>query len=316
MISRSTLIGALVVVELAIVGLAARALGAGFSDSSFPTAVAPAGPGGAFGHDWTPSARDQQLPAGPTPSVVIDVHDVDVTIDAEPGIEVRVADQTRKWGWVTGTPPAPVTLARSADGVRISTPDDDGGVHIAFGFWDRQLHVGVPPGARVRVESGGKVVASGLRAPFSAHVSDDSISVSDQQGDVDVHTDDGRIELTDVRGGTVAASTNDGRLIFDHVVADRLEGATSDGRIIASGLRVADGRLTTNDGHVKVGFADGSDATVTLHTDDGGIAINGTTARDDETGNSSHIIQLGSGRGHFAVSSGSGDITVTQGASV
>jgi hypothetical protein len=309
MISRSTLIGALVVVELAIVGLAARALGAGVGP---PTLTAPAG-NIAWGNGNTSILLDRTLLTGPTPVVVVDVHDVDVTIETAAGPSVRAYDTTQHWGFVGGDPLPPVTVERTPDGVRVSAPDAAGSVRIAFGGWSRRLHLIVPPTAQVRVLSGGSIDASGLRAPFVAHVADDAISVRDQRGDLDVSTNDGRIELTDVQGGRIQASTNDGRLVLTQIVADQLDASTDDGRIVAHDIRAVDGGVSTKDGRVMMGFADGSNALVTLHTADGKITVDGV-ARTDGDGDHTQTVQLGSGRGHFAVSTGDGSITVTQGA--
>jgi hypothetical protein len=309
MISRSTLIGALVVVELAIVGMAARALGAGV----------PAGPmvGGTGWGGHAVSQTDQSLPTGPAPVVTIDVHDADVAIQAAPSMSVRVSEAVHRWGWGGGTTSPSVKLSRTADGVRISAADaDDGNVHFMMGGFNHDVTVFVPATAQVTVVSAGKVAATGMRAPFVAHVDDGDITLADQRSDVDVSTNDGDVELTDVEGGTVAATTNDGHLVLSRVSAETLRAHSDDGRVTATDLRAVDGTVTTNDGHVTIGFAAGSDTVVNLHTDDGGISINGTTARDDEVGNSSHTVRIGSGRGHFDVSSGSGDITINQGATV
>jgi hypothetical protein len=310
MISRSTLIGALVVVELAIVGLAARAVGAGAGPPSYPApARNVAWSGGSS------ALLDRTIPTGPSPVVVVDVHDVDVTIETAAAPSVRAYDTTQRWGFVSGGSLPAVTLERTADGVRVSAPENAGTVHLVFGGWGRRLHLTVPPTAQVRVVSGGSIDASGLRAPFVAHVADDSISVRDQRGDVDVSTNDGRIELDDVQGGRIEASTNDGRLVLTQIVANQLDASTDDGRIQAHDIRAVDGTVSTKNGRVTMGFADGSDAVVTLHTADGKITVDGI-ARSDSDGDHAQTVQLGSGRGHFAVSTGDGSITVTQGATV
>jgi hypothetical protein len=263
------------------------------------------------------SQTDQSLPTGPAPAVTIDVHDADVAIQAAPSLSVRVTEAVHRWGWGSRNASPIIKLNRTPDGVRISAADaDDGHVHFIMGGFNREVTVFVPPTAQVTVVSAGKIAATGMRAPFVAHVDDADITLADQRSDVNVSTNDGDVELTDVAGGTVAATTNDGHLVLSRVSADTLRAHSDDGHVTATDLRAVDGTVTTDDGHVTIGFAAGSDAVVNLHTDDGGISIDDKTARDDEVGNSSHTIRIGSGRGHFDVSSGNGDITITQGASV
>ncbi|MGD1066146.1 MAG: hypothetical protein ABR975_04965, partial [Vulcanimicrobiaceae bacterium] len=120
----------MVVVELAIVGMAARALGAGV----------PAGPMVA-GTGWgghSVSQTDQSLPTGPAPVVTIDVHDADVAIRAVPSLSVRVSEAVHRWGWGSRNTAPLVKLNRTPDGVRISAPDsDDDNVHFMMGGFNR-----------------------------------------------------------------------------------------------------------------------------------------------------------------------------------
>jgi hypothetical protein len=78
-------------------------------------------------------------------------------------------------------------------------------------------------------------------------------------------------------------------------------------------LYAVDGALTTRDGHVNVSFTGDSDATVNVRTDNGKVHVHGLATTDDTR--SSSIVHLGSGRGHFEVSTGDGTINITRGAS-
>ncbi|MEA2663961.1 MAG: hypothetical protein QOI11_905 [Candidatus Eremiobacteraeota bacterium] len=320
MISRSTLIGALVVVELAIAGAAIRSL---TGDSS----PRPAGFGGHehFGHHHGFGAAappvDRRFTTGLTPHVVIDVKDVRVRIGTAPGPAVRVVEQVRKHGWVSGDV-RHVVIERTADGLRVSSPGDTG-LYGMMGSVEHLVQITVPPTAHLDVTADDRVDASGLRAPFSARTGDGSLHVRDHRGDLDLGTGDGRLELIDVRGGAVTAHTGDGRLILTRVVADRLTAGTGDGRVEATDVRLGEGAITTKDGRVRIAYTPDSDATLTARTGDGRIDLpanlhesNPSGAFDGDVVQHERVVRLGSGRGRFEVSTRDGSITITQGAQV
>jgi hypothetical protein len=325
MISRSTLIGALVVVELGIAGAAIHSLTGDYSPR-------PAGAGG-FGHahfghhpDFGATATaatpvDRHFATGPAPHVVIDVKDVRVVIAAGPAPGVRVSEQIRREGWVSGQVRS-VAVEQTADGLRVSSPGDSG-LHVMMGSLVHLVTITVPAAARVEVTADDRVEVSGLRAPFTAHNSDGSLHVRDQRGDLDVSTDDGVLELVDVRAASISAHTADGRLLLTRVVAERLTAGTDDGRIDATGVHLGEGAITTKDGRVRIAYTPDSDATLTARTGDGridlpaGLSESTPTATDDgDVVRHERVVRLGAGRGRFEVSSADGSITITQGAQV
>jgi hypothetical protein len=315
MISRSTLVGALVVVELAIVAAAGQAIrggGPAYASGSMPGTHTHFG----FvfrdrGAQAVTSTLDKTFVAGGlTPRVVVDVSDVPVTVQTGTLPAVHVVGTVRKSRFRDPEAGA-ITAVQTADGVRI-TAGDTSDVH---GTFERSLRLTVPPGALVEIASGGEISASGLRAKLIAHVSDGAIHVSNQRGDVDVTTASGDVELVDVQAGAIVAHTADGRVKLTSVGADRVDAHTASGDIAATGLRAVDGALTTADGAVGVTFAASSDANVNLHTDDGSITGAGTAAETTDSAQS-RTVRLGAARGSFTVSTGSGSITVSQGATV
>ncbi|MEO7039322.1 MAG: DUF4097 family beta strand repeat-containing protein [Candidatus Elarobacter sp.] len=311
MISRSTLIGALVVVELAIVGSAVKAIAG--DGGSTPNALGLNGDFGAFHGRASMTPLDRTVSSGTAPVVVVDVHDVDVVVQAGAASGVHVVETVQRSGYVSGAF-APITVNPTADGVRVAA-NGDSEIHVMIGHVSRQLKIVVPPAARVEVISGAQIDASGLRAKFIAHVEDGAIHVSDQRGDVDVSTGSGRIYLTDVQAADVAAGTSEGRLYFNRVGADRIDAHTNFGRIYATDLRAVDGALTTKEGRVSVSLAGNSDAVVEASVTDGNdIHTSGLTATDN--GANKRSVKLGSGRGRFEVTSDDGSITLTQGANV
>ncbi len=309
MISRSTLIGALVVVELAIIGMAGSALVGG------PMSGAMSGP---FALSWPSFGRQAAVSttpfsrtfvAGLAPHVVIDVHDIDVVVETSSVPAVRAVETVTKTGYVSGTVPE-LTAQQTLDGVRFHTTASS--ETVTFGQFDRTLRVTVPVAALVEISSAGRVDASGLRAKLVAHSPGGPIYVSDHRGDLDLSSTDGRIVLTNVQGTDIAASTRDGRLLFRRVAADRLDASSIDNYIEAVDLYAVDGALTTRSGHVNVSFTGDSDSTVDARTDDGHVHVHGLATTDDSR--SSSVVHLGSGRGHFEVSTADGSINITRGA--
>ncbi len=300
MISRSTVIGGLIVVELAIAGAAASALtGAGMASHNARTAM-------------SSTPLDRTFVTGSAPRVVVDVQDVHVTVETAVSPSVRVVETVLARGFMSGKPDA-VVAEQTADGIRVHSTGD-GSLHVMIGEFNHELRLVVPPTARVQLATGGRIDAAGLRVKLVAHSSDGSIHVRDHQADLDVSTDSGRVELVDVQGKAIDATSRDGRIYLTRVGADRLVAHSDSGRIVGSGIRAVDGSLTTADGRVIVSFTAGSDATALVHTGDGEISVAGFSSTDD--GASKRTVRLGSGRGHFEISTASGPITITQGANV
>ncbi|HEY0383195.1 MAG TPA: DUF4097 family beta strand repeat-containing protein [Candidatus Elarobacter sp.] len=315
MISRSTLIGALVVAELAIVAAAGRAIsGGGPAYASGPTPGTHTHFGFTFHNAGAPavtSTLDRTFVAGGlTPRVVVDVSDVPVTVQTGNLPSVHVVGTVRKSHFRDPEAGA-ITAVQTADGVRV-TASDSSDVH---GTFERTLRLTVPPGALVEIASAGAVSASGLRAKLIAHVSDGAIHVANQRGDVDVTTASGDVELVDVQADAIVAHTDDGHVKLTSVGADHVDAHTASGDIAATELRAVDGALTTADGAVGVTFAASSDANVNLHTDDGSITGAGAGA-DTSDSAQTRSMRLRSARGSFTVKTGSGSITVSQGATV
>ncbi|GAC1573156.1 MAG: hypothetical protein NVS3B7_04270 [Candidatus Elarobacter sp.] len=308
MISRSTLIGALVVVELGIVGMAAKAIagdaaGMGFG---FPAASP------SFAAPFTRTYQ-ATFPSGARPHVVIDVHDLDVVVQSNAAATMRVVEVLQKSGYVRGTF-AHVSAEQTSDGLRIASSGADG-EHMVIGSLTHQLTLVVPPGARVEVLSGGRIEAGGLRAKFIAHVEDGAIHLTNHRGDVDVSTASGRIYLTDVQGTDIAASTHEGRLYLTRIGAERIDAHTNFGNVFATDVRAVDGALTTKSGRIALSLAGNSDVTVTAQAGDGEtVSVSGIASTGDD--DQKRIVRLGSGRGHFEVSTPDDSIAITQGANV
>ena len=313
MISRSTLIGALVVVELGIAGLATEAIAGGSVSGPTGLFAPPQRFAGAFGPGAPGSdGLHRSFVAGLAPHVVIDVHDVNVVVQADNGSTVRIDEALQKSGWVTGDIPS-LSAQQSLDAIHI-TSSGENGLHVVIGRFHHELRVTVPPLARVEFASAGRIDVTGLRTKLLAHIPDGAIRLHDHRGDVDVSTGSGWITMVDVQGSDIAANTRDGRIYLTRVGADRINGTSSSGRIVGVDVRAVDGTLTTRDGRVVLSFTGNSDATVSAHTGDGHVRVSGFPIT--ETGDQRSVLRLGSGRGHFEVSTADGPITITPGASI
>lgn len=305
MISRSTVIGGLIVVELAIAGTAVGV---------FATPVI--APPLFFGHPAAPVADgavtllNKSFIAGPAPHVVVDMPGIPVTVEAGTSPAVQVTETLVRRGWVVGTP-SRLDAEQTPDGVRIHNLDV-GELNTIFGFLDHSLHVTVPAGAHVELTTEDTITVRGLRAKLVAHTRDGRINVTDHQGDLDVASDSGRIYLTDVQGTAIDAVSHDGRIYLTRVGADRLAVHSDSGRIIGTGVRAVDGGLTTADGRIEVSITASSDATASVRSHDGRITVAGFPFTND--GDERGTARFGAGRGHFAISTANGHVTITQGA--
>jgi Putative adhesin len=308
MISRSTLIAALVVVELAILGAAAKAIGPR-SMSPFSFAHGPH-IGMSFGDEVPRSSTlDKTFLTGPSPHVVLDVDKATVSIQAAPGSGVHVMGTMHVGRRISGVRPA-LTAVRTADGVLVAVESG-----LVRGSIEREVRLTVPVGAEIEIRSAGSVSATGLRAKLVAHLADGGIRIANHRGDVDVATASGDIELLDVQSPSIVARTDDGALKLTSSGADRIDARTASGAIVAVGLRAVDGAVATSDGHIDVSFAAESDATVNLHTEDGRITGAGAATTGDDSADT-RSLRLGSGRGRFALTTASGPIVISQGATV
>jgi Putative adhesin len=303
MISRTTLIGALVVVELAILGAAGRAISGGAAGWNFPHESPP---------PPTTSLLDKKFETGAAPHVVVDVDKADVNVQAGAATSVHVLGTMRVSGFISGVRPQ-LTAVRTADGVRVAA--ESGLVRIRRGSLERSVRITVPPGADVEIVSAGDLVTSGLRGKLLARLWSGAVRVANHRGDVDVTTTSGDVDLLDVQSALLMLRTDDGDLKLTASGADHIDVRSSSGTITAVDLRAVDGALQTDHGHIDVGFSTQSDAAVNLHTSDGRITgVGPATAGED--GPDNRAVRLGSARGHFTVSTGSGPIAVTQGVSV
>lgn len=107
-------------------------------------------------------------------------------------------------------------------------------------------------------------------------------------GDVDVWSDDGRIEVRDVAGGRMSLHSDDGRIFLANV-SDRSIAASAD------------------DGSITLQLSGTGNATVVAATDDGSARLNGTRLAEDGPASP---IRLGAGLGRIRLTTEDGSIHV------
>jgi len=293
--SRASVVAMLVAVEIAIVGIALYAVhGMDRVHAAEFTArtVAP-------------------VEAGTSPHIAID--DVDSRIDVSVSNDglVHVKDLTNLHGAFFGGSGTIAQLAvdRTADGVSISRPQR-GTFHFEFGDFERSIEVEVPAGSRLDIARCAGARIAGIEGGIAVHSQDGRITLTDVSGSIEARTDDGSIYATRVRGNDVALASADGRLILDDISAASLDAQTKDGRIEAKGLAISGGAqhavLHTDDGSIRVALAPGADLTVVATTGDGDVDVDGNSS-DDAT---HRTIRLGNGSGSLQLTSADGSIHI------
>jgi DUF4097 and DUF4098 domain-containing protein YvlB len=230
-----------------------------------------------------------------------------------------------------------LTATRTGDGVLVQRPDyNDHWMHFTIGTTEQHIEVDVPAGSRVEIQRSSGATVAGLRAGISVRSQDGHIALTDVQGIVDAHSDDGYIEASNVRGDTLTLLTADGHVSLKDVTTPNLTARSNDGRIDATNLSITGGaqpqatlhsddgsvhvkgafasggnyEISSNDGRIELGLATSADLTVTASTGDGSIVVDGKTSASDDDAHH-QVIKLGSGSGAMRVSSGDGSIHLT-----
>ncbi|MHB8147929.1 MAG: DUF4097 family beta strand repeat-containing protein [Vulcanimicrobiaceae bacterium] len=326
---RIALIAMLAAVEVVILGMGVYVLsGHGLFNWTGRASFAPA-PTALRARPIAPVA------AGSTPAVYIDDPESRVTVTPSNDGLVHVQDRTHfngfTWGGNSQHVP-PLTVARSADGVRIVRPS----YHVGFfGFIsnsDQRIDVQVPSGSNVEIARCSGADVTGITNGVSATSIDGSIGITDARGNVHAHSDDGHVAVQRVQGDTFDVSSDDGSLRLTDITANALSARTSDGSIRARGIALngsaphatmhsGDGsvrvegafpgsgvyEISSNDGRIDLALASGSNATIDAHTGDGSLTLDGQTY----DGGNRQSLRVGDGSSTFHVSSGDGSIHVT-----
>jgi hypothetical protein len=293
-IQRGTLIAVLIGVEVALVAMMAQAIS--------PGAQAP-WHDAATNHPGSAEAgADYAFHTGPQPEVTVDIGYADLTVyqHSEAGITVNVTGH----GWHGfGSPAPPITALQDGNTINVSAAEYSG---FSFGD-DRMVTIAVPPGTRLTVNNAGNIKATGLRAAASLK------SVGN-----------GTVWIEDFNGPSLDVSSSNGRLTLHNIVVRQLDAESSNGRVEVTGLQVRDGNIDSSNGRVTLGFAPGSDTTVTAETSNGHINVSGfavTPAKvvksgddddDDDDSSAAKTIRVGAGSGRLGVHTSNGSIYLNQ----
>ncbi len=286
--SRTSLFAILVAAEVAILGFAVYSIRGAVSGDAF----AGGGTSAAFvAKTFAPIA------AGNAPRITIDDPNSGVTIGVSDDGLVHVKDDTYFSGATLRSPHAypQLVVTRDFNGVHISRPEYHEGWSMFIGFSNSRQHfeVQVPAGADVVVDEC------------------DNAEVSDLKNGVTVKALDGRVELARIEG-PIIAHTDDGHIAADDVTSPSLDLSSNDGWIeLRNFTALAGGKydVATHDGHIKVGFARGSNTTVDASTNDGSLRVDGIRQHGDDS--AQQTIRVGSGASAMRVHSDDGSITIT-----
>lgn len=292
--SRTGLISLLIAVEVVIAGVALYTLrGAGFASA-----------GGFHAVDYS-APPIAPLSAGAAPVVTVD--DIDSRIVVTPSTDglVHVTDRTEVHGLIFGSEHAQtLQVSRTLDGVRVYRPQG----HFTLGDTTNRVEVSVPPMTQLKIARSGGDDISGLQNGVDVVSQDGHISLDDMKGDVKAHSDDGRIELSNVTSNSIDATTNDGRIYATQL---QMTGASphvtlhsdSGSMRISGAFPAGSYAFTTNDGRIELSLLQGSDANVDASTGDGRVLVDGR-----ETGPS---IRVGAGSAAMRVRSEDGSVHIT-----
>lgn len=296
MISRGTLIVALVALEFAIVGEMIVAIHGGGPSSQFLSrgweAEAASGPRVAEG------GPHRTFDAGAHPALTVDIGYADLTIITGSTSQIDVAvSRSRDFGFMHSK--APITARKDGDTVHIETNEDG---------WTtgdmRMVTVVVPPETQVTVANAGDIKATGLRAESSFS-----------------STGRGTVTIDDYNAPALHVTSSNGLVSLHQIVATRLDITSSNDRVEGTGLQVRDGTIESDD-RVSLAFATGSDTLVNADANDGKVRLSGFAAGasvetsrksgDEDDDSSSQIVRLGTGAGHLDVHANDGNITLIQ----
>jgi hypothetical protein len=297
--SRASVVGMLIAAEVLVVGMAVLAVGRGGAPFFSGTH-----------HVDFSAAAVAPIAAGPTPHVVIDDAQSRVSVVLSSDQLVHVRDLTQIRGAVFSSEKYPsLHVSRTADGARIERPAT-GSLSIAiFAFSTQAIQVEVPQGSRVDIARCAGADVLGATGGTSVHSLDGHVTLTDLQGSVDAHSDEGYIKATNVRGDRLALESMQGHLALRHIAVGSLSATTRDGRIEADGLKVSgDATLQTNDGSIRVALAPNADTAIDASTADGRIVVDGTSLAGDDVAH--QTIRLGAATGRMKLATTDGSIRI------
>jgi len=266
---KSSIVAALVAVEVAIVAVALYAIGFGRPGAFMARAQA-----GIQHYDFV-GKPFPAMAAGTAPHVTIDDPESTVEVKTSSDGMVHVTDRTNVQGLRfpgdSGIPA--LSVSRTADGVAISRPPHER--FFVMGMSDERIEVDVPAASRLEITQSEGDDITGITGGVYVRSQDGHIGLNDVKGTVDAHSDDGSIRTHGLAlAGNNTMSTDDGRIELGFAPGADLnvEVGTDDGRITVDGHRVARDDSDDDTSHYTMRLGNGSGS---LHatTRDGSIHI-------------------------------------------
>jgi hypothetical protein len=297
MMSRTTLIAVLVVLELAIIG---EMFVAFRGDQPTPWSAQQAFAQGLSGTRVVEGGPHQLFDVGAHPALTVDIGYADLTIQTSsaPQIDVSVS---KSFDFGPFRNNQPITAQKNGETVHIAAADPSG-----FTMGDnRMVTVLVPAGTQVTVVAAGDITATGLRAEASFN------SVGN-----------GSVTLEDFNAPALHVTSSDGRITLRQIATARLDVRSDDGRVEGSGLQLRDGSVESHDGRVNLAFAPGSNTVIHAEASDGKIRVSGLSTvgpaqtsksdDDDDSDANTQTVRIGDGDGRLDVRANDGNINLSQ----
>jgi hypothetical protein len=231
------------------------------------------------------------------PTLTVSIGYADLTILTHSGSTIDVSvSKSDGFGPMRST--EPISASSSGESVHITKPADPG---FSMGD-DRLVTVVVPPSTQVTILDAGDIRVSGLRA--EAAIS----SVGS-----------GSVTVDDYNAPALRVTTPNGLIALHQVTVNHIDVASRNDRIDATSLSVRDGTIEADD-TVTLGFAPGTNTTLTAQTSDGAIHLTGfpdasapTKNSDGDDDSAVQTVRVGNGAGRVDVHSNSGNINLNQG---
>jgi len=333
-VSRASIVGVLIAVEVVIVGVALYVIGGAGGWSAMH-------PHGSFfmgmhhySFEATPIAP---LEAGSSPAIAVDDPDSRVEIGPSSDGLVHVKDLTGVSGarFAGDSSISQLRVTRTSNGVSIERPSHQH--FFVFGSIDERIEIDAPPGSSFDVSRCSGADVSGIDGAVTVRSQDGHVTLADLHGTVDARSDDGYVDANGIHADSLAVESSDGHLALHDVAVATLTARTSDGSIEAGGLAIAgahpsatihtdEGRVrvagtfapggtynvSSNDGSLELALPNSSDLTVAASTGDGHIVVDGASiATGDDSDSVQHTIRLGDGSGSLQLSTSDGAIHIS-----
>jgi Toastrack DUF4097 len=310
--SRTSVVAMLLAAELLIAGMAVYSLRGGFAPG-----FASFGHQGAGGGEFVAKSI-APIMAGLSPSVTIDDPNSGVQVSASTDGMIHVKDDTYFHSWFGGGhrdyPQLKVT--QDLSGVHVTRASAEG--DFTFGNSREHIEVQVPAGSSLVIGHCESAEISGLNNGVTVTSQDGHIDLTDMRGTIVAHSDDGHITASRITTSSLDVSSADGYvegLNLDLIgTAPMVKLHSNDGHVTATGRFPAGGTydFSTNDGKGYVTLEPGSDVTLDASTDDGAIHVDGERRRDFDHGDpASGVLHFGSGASTMRLHSQDGSLYIT-----